>query len=121
VTPCHASLGVSLTVHRLRPRVEIHVTPIAVIGSEDSAAVAAAGSEDSMIERGSGKHGPELDDQIEHETSGMISGNQPAHVEEHRETEAFPDDTDPQEVQDAAQLDVPAGVDPAENDDEEEK
>lgn len=57
-----------------------------------------------MIERGSGKHSPELDDQIEQETEGMIRGNQPTRVEEHRETEPFADDTDPEAVQDAADL-----------------
>lgn len=73
-----------------------------------------------MVERGSTKHGRELDEQIEHETSGMTAGNQPAHVEEHRETEAYADDSDPQEVQDAARLTPPDGVpDPAEDSDEE--
>ena len=35
------------------------------------------------------------------ETQGAVKGNQPAHVEEGRETEPFPDDTDPREVQDS--------------------
>ena len=56
-----------------------------------------------MAERGSSKHGPGLDDQMKHETDGMVKGNQPAHVEEFRETEPFPDDTDSAEVQAATQ------------------
>ena len=38
---------------------------------------------------------------MQHETQGMVTGNQPAHVEEGRETEPFPDDTDAAEVQEA--------------------
>jgi hypothetical protein len=52
-----------------------------------------------MAERGNTTHGQELDDQMKHETQGMVRGNQPAHAEEFRETEPFPDDTDPEEVQ----------------------
>ena len=52
-----------------------------------------------MAERGNTSHGQELDDQMKHETQGMVRGNQPAHTEEFRETEPFPDDTDPAEVQ----------------------
>lgn len=55
-----------------------------------------------MVERGNTKHGPRLDEEIEQETSGMIGGTQPAHVEEFRQTEAFADDTDPAAVQEAA-------------------
>ncbi|MFD0686446.1 DUF2795 domain-containing protein [Actinomadura fibrosa] len=38
------------------------------------------------------KHGPRLDDEIGHETQGMVRGNHPTRVEEFRETEAFSDD-----------------------------
>jgi hypothetical protein len=31
----------------------------------------------------------------------VVHGNQPAHAEEFRETEPFPDDTDPNEVREA--------------------
>ena len=55
-----------------------------------------------MAERGNTKHGQHLDDEMQQETEGMIKGKQPAHVEEGRETEPLPDDTDPAEVQDAA-------------------
>lgn len=54
-----------------------------------------------MAERGNTKHGSNLDDQMKHETQGAVQGNQPAHAEEFRETEPFPDDTDPAEVRDA--------------------
>ena len=54
-----------------------------------------------MAERGNTKHGQHLDDEMQQETEAMIKGNQPAHVEEGRETEPFPDDTDAAEVQDA--------------------
>ncbi|GER22398.1 hypothetical protein NCCP1664_08950 [Zafaria cholistanensis] len=54
-----------------------------------------------MAERGSDKHGSELDDQMKHEVDGALKGVQPAHREEFRQSEPFPDDTDPEEVQDA--------------------
>ncbi|WP_426005093.1 hypothetical protein ACPFL9_00380 [Paenarthrobacter sp. NyZ202] len=54
-----------------------------------------------MAERGNTKHGSELDDQMKHEAEGIVRGTKPAHVEEGRETEPFPDETDPQEVQNA--------------------
>ncbi len=54
-----------------------------------------------MAERGNTKHNSELDDQMQHETQGVVRGNQPAHAEEWRETEPFPDDTDPNDVREA--------------------
>lgn len=54
-----------------------------------------------MAERGNTKHNQELDDQMKHEVQGMVRGTKPAHVEEARETEPFPDETDPEEVRDA--------------------
>lgn len=54
-----------------------------------------------MAERGNTKHGPHLDDKMQQETQGMVKGNQPAHAEEWRETEPFPDETDSDEVQGA--------------------
>jgi hypothetical protein len=68
-----------------------------------------------MAERGNTKHGSNLDDQMQHETQGVVHGNQPAHAEEWRETEPFPDDTDPNEVREA--LNPVASPDPL--DDEE--
>ncbi|MGW4793666.1 DUF2795 domain-containing protein [Nonomuraea sp. MG754425] len=43
-----------------------------------------------MIERGSDKHGPRLDDQQKHETEGMIRGCGTTHAEEWKEPEAMP-------------------------------
>ena len=54
-----------------------------------------------MAERGNTKHGSHLDDKMQQETQGAVKGNTPAHVEEGRETEPFPDDTDAAEVRDA--------------------
>lgn len=54
-----------------------------------------------MAERGNTKHGPILDEELKHETQGAVHANQPPHAEEWRETEPFPDDTDPAEVQKA--------------------
>jgi hypothetical protein len=68
-----------------------------------------------MAERGNAKNGSNLDDQMQEETQGAVRGNQPAHTEEFRETEPFPDSTDPSEVQEA--LNPVAAPDPI--DDEE--
>jgi hypothetical protein len=54
-----------------------------------------------MAERGNTTHGPHLDDKMKQETQGAVKGNQPAHAEEWRESEPFPDDTDPAEVREA--------------------
>ncbi|UKA66911.1 hypothetical protein LFT44_00240 [Arthrobacter sp. FW306-05-C] len=54
-----------------------------------------------MAERGNTTHGQNLDDQMKHEAQGVVQGNQPAHAEEWRETEPFPDATDPAEVREA--------------------
>ena len=54
----------------------------------------------SDIQRGSTKHGPELDDEMKHESQGMVQGHGgPPHVEPFRESEPLPDDTDPDEVE----------------------
>lgn len=60
-----------------------------------------------MIERGSNKHGPHIDDEMKHEIDGVLKGGRPAHVEEWRQTEPFPDDTDDEEVQAAMEQGVP--------------
>ncbi|MEE2569237.1 hypothetical protein V1638_07460 [Pseudarthrobacter sp. J64] len=54
-----------------------------------------------MAERGNTTHGPGLDDKMKQETQKVVQGNQPAHAEQWREAEPFPDDTDPEEVQQA--------------------
>lgn len=56
----------------------------------------------SDAQRGNTKHGPNLDDQLEQETRGMVQGHGSSpHAEPFRETEPLPDDTDSAEVQDA--------------------
>lgn len=40
----------------------------------------------------SDKHGPRLDDEIERETRGMVSGGHPTRAEEFKETEPYSDD-----------------------------
>lgn len=46
------------------------------------------------MERGSTKHGPRLDDEMQHESEGMLRSGQPNRVEPHRETEAARPDPD---------------------------
>ncbi|NED53565.1 DUF2795 domain-containing protein, partial [Micromonospora aurantiaca] len=40
----------------------------------------------------SDKHSPKLDDEMAHETQGMVRGGHPTHAEEFKETEPFSDD-----------------------------
>jgi len=54
-----------------------------------------------MAERGNTKHGAHLDDKMKQETQGVIKGTRPAYAEEWRQSEPFPDDTDPVEVREA--------------------
>ncbi|MCD1146025.1 hypothetical protein LQU92_12395 [Kocuria sp. LUK] len=56
-----------------------------------------------MVERGSTKHGAELDEQMKHEVQSEVDGVQPDHVEEHRQTEAWVDETDDPEVRAAVE------------------
>lgn len=77
----------------------------------------------SDIQRGNTKHGPNLDEQMEQETRGMVQGHGSAHAEPFRETEPLPDDTDEAEVErtfrhdapdlDTPDLDTPAPREPA--------
>lgn len=39
------------------------------------------------MQRGSDKHGPVLDEQMQHEVDGMVRGNKPTRVHEELETE----------------------------------
>jgi len=48
----------------------------------------------SDAERGNTKHGPNLDEQMEQETRGLVQGHGDPHAEPFRETEPMPDDTD---------------------------
>lgn len=52
-----------------------------------------------MAERGSDKHGPELDEQMKQEAQSGVQGIKPSHLEEFRQSEPFTDDTDSEEVQ----------------------
>lgn len=52
-----------------------------------------------MAERGSSKHGPILDEKMQQETRGLRNAAQSPHVEDWRETEPVPDETDSPEVQ----------------------
>ncbi|GAB4098561.1 hypothetical protein [Sinomonas halotolerans] len=61
-----------------------------------------------MIERGSDKHGPHLDDQMKHESEGDIQGGRPAHAEEWKDKEPFPDETDDIETRAAVDRDLGA-------------
>lgn len=67
-----------------------------------------------MAERGNTTHGPALDDKMKQEAQKIVQGNQPAHAEEFRESEPFPDDTDPEEIREALQ--PPTDQEPAEQD-----
>lgn len=53
----------------------------------------------SESQRGSSKHGPQLDEQMEQESRGMVQGHGSAHAEPFRETEPLPDDTDDPSVE----------------------
>ncbi|ARJ06192.1 hypothetical protein GCM10010988_13890 [Cnuibacter physcomitrellae] len=55
------------------------------------------------MERGNTTHGARVDDELEKEDRAFVQGHpSPSHVEEFRQTEGFPDDTDPEEVDEAA-------------------
>lgn len=54
-----------------------------------------------MAERGSDKHGPELDEQMKQEDEGGLQGVKPSHREEFRQSEPFTDETDSTEAQEA--------------------
>lgn len=73
-----------------------------------------------MAERGSDKHGPELDEQMKHEAQSGVQGNKPSHLEEFRQSEPFTDDTDSEEVQAAPLRDDQGGGDRPEESQSEE-
>ena len=64
-----------------------------------------------MAERGNTTHGPKLDDQLKHETQGLIQGNHPTRAEEWRETETVDDGEDSPDTGDRPVYD--SGTDPA--------
>lgn len=55
-----------------------------------------------MSERGNTTHSARLDEEMTHETQSIVQGHGPSHVEEFRQTEPLPDDTDDAEVQEAS-------------------
>jgi hypothetical protein len=58
-----------------------------------------------MSERGNTTHSARLDEEMKHETQSIVQGHGPSHVEEFRQTEPFPNDTDDAEVQEASGMD----------------
>jgi len=69
-----------------------------------------------MEQRGSSKHGPELDDQMEQETRDITRTGQPEHTEEWRETEPFEEEHLDQELPADERPGVPAGISQADVD-----
>lgn len=65
----------------------------------------------SDAQRGNTTHGPNLDDQLEQESRGMVQGHGAPHAESFRETEPLPDDTDPEAVQEAFERSGPEVAD----------
>ena len=67
-----------------------------------------------MQEDRSDKHSPRLDDEMAHETQGMVRGNHSTHAEEFHETEAYSDDPtwepEPQEPPGPVQEGAPPGM-----------
>lgn len=47
-----------------------------------------------MAERGNTTHGPHVDDQMKHETQGLVQGGHPTRAEDWRETETVDDGVD---------------------------
>lgn len=73
----------------------------------------------SDAQRGNTTHGPNLDEQLEQESRGMVQGHGAAHAEPFRETEPLPDDTDSEEVQEAFERSGPEIADPDADDEQE--
>lgn len=59
----------------------------------------------SDIQRGNTTHGSSMDDQLKHETEGLVNGTGDTHVEPFRQTEPLPDDTDDAETERALDRD----------------
>ncbi|WP_458115781.1 hypothetical protein [Arthrobacter sp. D2-10] len=47
-----------------------------------------------MAERGNTTHGPHVDDQLKHETQGLVHSNHPTRAEDWREAESVDDSDD---------------------------
>ena len=63
----------------------------------------------SDIQRGNTTHGPHMDDQLRHETEGLVNGVGDTHVEPFRQTEPLPDDTDDPDTERALDRDDQEG------------
>ncbi|RAY15548.1 DUF2795 domain-containing protein [Actinomadura craniellae] len=66
------------------------------------------------MHRDSSKHGPRLDDQMKHETQGLIRGNGSTHAERWRETEALEEPAGSAEQPPGRQPGAPGGMSPRE-------
>ena len=75
----------------------------------------------SDAQRGSTTHGPNLDDQLEQESRGMVQGHGAPHAESFRETEPLPDDTDSPEVQQAFEREDPDTENPDDEEDDDDE
>jgi hypothetical protein len=51
--------------------------------------------EEESVDRGSDKHGPRVDDELEEELEGTLRGNRPSRVDESRDPEPPADDDPP--------------------------
>lgn len=70
-------------------------------------------------ERGNTKHGPNLDDEMEQESRGLVQGHgEPPHAEPFRDSEPLPDDTDDDEVERAFWAEMTEDEDDEGDDDE---
>lgn len=62
-----------------------------------------------MAERGNTTHGPHVDDQMKHETQGLVQGGHPTRAEDWRETETIDDGVD---LEPGNAPDYDPGIDP---------
>jgi Protein of unknown function (DUF2795) len=65
------------------------------------------------MERGSAKHSPRLDDELEREDQTITRSGQPPHTQESRETEPFEEPPLDAELPEGAAPGTPAGMTPA--------
>lgn len=65
------------------------------------------------MERGSAKHSPRLDDELEREDQTITRSGQPPHTEEFRETEPFEEPLLDEELPEGEAPGTPAGMTPA--------
>ena len=69
-----------------------------------------------MEQRGSSKHGPRVDEQLEQEDQPIVQAGQPAHTEEWRQSEPFEPEYLEEELPPGQQPGTPAGLSPADVD-----